>query len=425
MSEIIEPIVLDSTANAIKDAILRVASAINPKQGTIYGFHVNSNEADPSACITYLEDAVGMTPAHMNYATGKFDYGSWKNVFFMPRPCMLSTNGTVAYYLNENDFSKKVDGTASDIANTSFDGNAMMEWGKDGKKIWYKLVPDSGDATSYSVYIADHEVDSTYHAWSFTNKDNQLVDHFYTACYKGSLIGGKLRSLSGQNLMNSQSGTAEIGYAKANGDYYNIEHWADTSLIFFLLYLMGKSLDVQTVFGNGHMSGGSSAESLIPSGQLNDKGLFYGYNDGTHKIKVFGMEDLWGEQWRRTQGLILNNGIYYYKLTEGAADGSTANGYRTTDTNGMLSGDSSPTANGYVSKMKVVGDTFVPSEVTGASNKYYCDYFYQNQSGVRFALLGGPSSDGAYCGLVVTLYSAVSHATWYVGAALSYKPLGR
>lgn len=400
----------------------RVTAIEDKLKTVIYGFHVNSAESDPSTAVTYLEDAVGMTPAHMDYTNGVFNYGSWGNAFFMPRPCMLKTNGTVAYYLDKNDFSKKADGTASDIADTSFDGNVMMEWGRDGQKIWYKLVPDVGDVTSYSVYIANHKVDSTYRAWSFINKDNQLVDHFYTACYTGSLIDGKLRSLSGQNLMNNQSGTAEIGYAKANGDYYNIEHWSDTSLIFLLLYLMGKSLDVQTVFGNGHMSGGSSASDLIPSGQLNDKGLFYGYNDGTHKVKVFGMEDLWGEQWRRTQGLMLNDGTYYYKLTEGTADGGTANGYRTTDTTGMLSGGASPTTNDYVSKMKVVGDTFLPTETAGASNKYYCDYFYQNQSGVRFALLGAPSYNGAYCGLCVRLSSAVSGADWHFGAALSCKP---
>lgn len=422
MSEITSPIVLDSTAQSIKDAILRVASAINPREGTIYGFHVNSSESDPSACVTYLEDAVGMTPAHMDYTHGRFDYGSWKDAFFMPRPCMVKSDGTVDYYLNENDFTKKANGTASDIANTSYDGNAMIEWGQNGKKIWYKIVPDVGDATSYSVYIADYEADSTYHAWSFINKDNVMVDHFYTACYSGSLVDDKLRSLSGQNLINTKSGTQEISYAKANSNYHNIEHWADTSLIFMLLYLMGKSLDVQSVYGNGHMSGGSSASDLTPTGQLNDKGMFFGYNDGTHKVKVFGMEDLWAEQWRRTCGLMLNNGTYYYKLTEGTADGSTADGYRTTDTTGMLSGGVSPTSNGYVSQMKVEGNTFLPSAVEGASSTYYCDYFYQSQSGVLFALVGGDSYYGAICGLCVDLYYAVSRANWCVGAALSLKP---
>lgn len=81
----------------------------------IYGFHIDSEESDPYACVTYLEDAVGMTPAHMNYATGEFDYGSWEDAFFMPKPCMLKYDGTVDYYLDPNDYSKKEDGTASDV----------------------------------------------------------------------------------------------------------------------------------------------------------------------------------------------------------------------------------------------------------------------------------------------------------------------
>jgi len=41
-----------------------------------------------------------------------FDYGDWKNMFFMPKPCMLKSNGTVDYYLDENDYSKKKDYTS-------------------------------------------------------------------------------------------------------------------------------------------------------------------------------------------------------------------------------------------------------------------------------------------------------------------------
>ena len=51
----------------------------------LYGFHLNNNESDPSEKITYLEDAVGAVPAYMDYANGVFNYGSWKNAFFMPR----------------------------------------------------------------------------------------------------------------------------------------------------------------------------------------------------------------------------------------------------------------------------------------------------------------------------------------------------
>ena len=36
----------------------------------------------------------------------------------------------VDHYLNPNDYTKKVNGSASKVADTSFGGNAMMEWPK-------------------------------------------------------------------------------------------------------------------------------------------------------------------------------------------------------------------------------------------------------------------------------------------------------
>lgn len=46
----------------------------------------------------------------------------------MPRPCMLKSDGTVDYYLDPDDYTKKEDGeTPSDIANVNYNGNAMME----------------------------------------------------------------------------------------------------------------------------------------------------------------------------------------------------------------------------------------------------------------------------------------------------------
>lgn len=397
------------------------------KFGMIYGYHVNSNESDPSSAVTYIEDAVGFTPAKMNYSTDVFEYGSWENAFFMPRPCMLKRDGTVDYYLDTNNYALKENGEPSDIKNEDYDGNAMMEWGRDNKKIWYKIVADADDITSYSVYIADHKEDDNYKAWNFYNKNNELMDHFYTPIYSGSLdASNKLRSLSGQAIMHSKSDTQEITYAKANGDAWNIEVWADKLLMFLLLYLMGKSLDVQGTFGRGHeLDSRNGAERLDPTGALDDKGLFYGYNDSTHKVKVFGMEDQWAEQWNRCAGLMLDNGIYKYKMTEGTADGTSTVGYRTTDTNGMLDGGQSPTSNGYVSKFRVVGDILLPDTIDGSSSTYYCDYFYQNQSGVQFALLGGASSYGDQYGFSVRLDRTVADSNWSYGAALSCKPLAR
>jgi hypothetical protein len=119
-----------NAADDSADGYSRVVVNVNTVR---YGWHVDPSESDPADCISYLADAIGATPAAMGAST--FSYGSWAGAFFLPKPCMLKSDGTVAYYLDPNDYSKKADGTASDVANPDFDGNAMMEW----PKLWSKF----------------------------------------------------------------------------------------------------------------------------------------------------------------------------------------------------------------------------------------------------------------------------------------------
>ena len=64
-----------------------------PYTPKVYGFHIDSSVQDPSDAVTYLADAEGLTPAYMDYTNDKFEWGSWKDAFFMPRPCMLNSDG--------------------------------------------------------------------------------------------------------------------------------------------------------------------------------------------------------------------------------------------------------------------------------------------------------------------------------------------
>lgn len=435
MSTATEFLMLDSTGQEIRDAIVKVASAISYHSNTIYGFHVDPAEDDPAEAVTYLMDAVGMTPAGMDFTNSTFSYGSWENAFFMPRPCLLNRDGTVNCYLKVNDYTKKEDGTAADITGSSFTGNVMMEWGRNGKKIWVKVVPDSvGDG--YSVYIADSRADADYHAWSFINNQGAMVDHFYTPVYGGSLVSDTLRSLSGKNLMASKTAEQEITYALANNSGSNVlwftETFSDHILIQYLLILIGKSLDSQSVFGRGIDSGSQTACQNYVTGQLNDKGLFFGFNDGTQTVKVFGMENYYACQWRRKAGCVNDNGIYRLKFTYGTQDGSSVNGYPTTALttaatfSGYIPSGSVPAASGsYIKKMHVTAEgAIVPAEVGGASNKYYCDGMWSNNGQVDYASFGGSSYVDAFCGAFAWRVNfAASAADWGFGASLSCKPL--
>ena len=431
MSQVTEPVILDKTGKEIAAELNGIRTLLARGSHVLYGFHINGAESDPAAKVTYLEDAVGMTPAYMDYANSKFNYGSWAGAFFMPRPCMVRQTGGVAYYLDPDDYAKKEDGTASDIADTTFAGNAMMEWGQNGKKIWYKIVPDAGDPTSASVYISDERLDPDYKAWSFINNQGVDVDHFYTPIYNGTVVDSVMRSMSGLAPTQSLTGgaTGEINAAKGNNKDNNvcwyIEVLADRILIDLLLILMGKSVDTQTVFGRGLDTGSQTALTNYRSGSLNTAGLFFGYNDGTHAVKVFGMENWWAAQWRRTAGFVKVNANEKIKLTYGRQDGSTADEYNT-DGSGYIDIGVTPsgTSGGYISEMAFNEYGMFPKTISGSATTHYCDGCWFNNSATTYAMFGGCSYDGLPCGaLYSSLYYSAGNVSWTIGAAVSYKPL--
>ena len=90
---------------------------------------INLLDSNPATRVKYLYDAVGMTPAGMNFAGGGFDYGDWGDIWFVKknRPVMVRTDGTVDYELNHENHALKLNGGASDITKTSYGGNAMSE----------------------------------------------------------------------------------------------------------------------------------------------------------------------------------------------------------------------------------------------------------------------------------------------------------
>lgn len=396
-------------------------------QRIVYGWHVDPTISNSFNAVTYLEDAVEMTPAAMG--ANKFNYGSWGNAFFMPKPCMLKLDGTVDYYLDPNDYTKKADGTPSDVANPDYDGNAMMEWGK----IWYKFAGTEIDGEGY-FYVSNYRVDNTYHCWCNIDSENNETDHFYTAIYNGTGTT-KLRSISGVALTSANGNgntdtTQEITRATANNTTSAVEWYtevfSDKLLINALLVLMGKSLDTQVVFGRGLDTGSQTEKEAYITGTLNDKGLFWGVTaNGNSAVKVFGMENWWGCVWHRVAGCISVNNTLKVKLTYNIADGSTTNGYNQTGSGYIDNGDI-PTSNGHLKTMRYNKLGYSPSSVTGGSSTtFYGDYFYQN-TGTRYLLIGGSSGSGVGAGaFYFSLDAEPGFRYWHFAAALSCKPLAR
>lgn len=395
-------------------------TSVTPKKRDyLFGYDLVKSTSSPSGRVSYPDDVdnAGFTPAKMNFG-GSFSYGDWNfapGEKFMPRPCMLTYAGVVDHYLNPNDYTQKAEGGASKVADTSFGGNAMMEW----PKIYTKRWEEGG---VYHFRCSDTPQDESWECWSNYDRLNNQIDHFYTPIYFGSNVSSKLRSISGQANMVSQNATTEINYAKANGNDWYTEVLADRLLIQDLLVMMGKSTDGQTVYGKGRCD----TNSAVNTGTMNSRGMFWGSNNGTDGVKVFGMEHFWGNLWRRTAGWMNVNGTQKVKLTRGTKDGSTASDYNT-DGNGYktVSGATpSGTSGGYISSMKTEGFGRIPVTASGSSSTFEADSLWYNNSGTMYAFVGGDWDGGLLCGpFCAALNGAPSGSRSGIGAALSCKPL--
>lgn len=420
----------DTTGNAV--ITVKVAEGANHKAASdttvsvtatfreyLYGFDLTIADSNPATRVTYPSDVEnsGFAKAVMNFG-GAFSYGGWPSTpgeKFMPRPCMLRFNGTVDYYLNPNDYTKKADGTSSDVANMNYGGNAMMEW----PKIYVKRWESNG---VYHFRCSDMKVDSDYECWSNYDKNNKEIPHFYTPIFFGSKDGSnRLRSISGQSNFVSNTAQTEVTYAKNNGaDIWYTEVLSDRDLINDLLTMMFKSTDLQATAGYGVCS----ANAAIAPGSMNTKGLFWGAGDKTSGVKVFGMENWWGNIFRRIAGWCISGGTQKVKLTRGTKDGTAVGDYNF-DGNGykIISGVNL-TRSGYISKMKTEPFGRFPMETNGSTTTFESDYVWAGSGNGYYAYVGGRWNHDLYCGpFCADLFDGPSYTYTDIGAALSCKPL--
>jgi len=372
-----------------------------------YGFRRERGNSNPATRITYLYDAVGLTPAYMDFTGGSFVYGGWSTfVNDVCRPVMLKTDGTVGYELSRTDLTKKADGvTASDVSNTAYDGNAMIEFGK------YKWVYRYSDATYDYVIFSNVQYDANYKAYAHQNALGNVKDAFYWGAFKGYNKSSKLASFADQAIMVSQTRNTEATYATAHGSGYYTIYKSGWDFICDLLTLIGKSDNSQLTFGAGRSK--TTNTTAIATGTLKTQPQFKGYNDETSDIKVFGIEGFYGNVWEGMAGLILNSGIKTKMTPPYNFDGTgyTATGITPSGTNG-----------GYVSVAQSLTDQgYVPSVASGSATTNYCDGLWYNTAQVDYALAGGGWSDGLLVGSRCVVLNNLASAVYAsLGSRLSF-----
>lgn len=402
-----------ASIKATAETILKELRGERPKR---YGYRIMVSEPDPSARVEYLFDAVGMTPAKMNFDTETFDYGSWGDLWFIRDnyPCMVKADGSEDYRLDPADYSKKAaDGSASDVSSTAYNGNGMSAI----PLVWVKRYQEAG---YQYVIFCEQQFDEGYKAYAHTRPDGTISKVAYHALFKGSLVEGKLRSIAGQKPQSSSNATQELNYAKANGAKWTIKTWSLHSLIADLLTLISKTTASQAAFGQGHTSGGPSAADFLDCGTLKDKGQFFGYSTTANAMKVFHIENFWGDRYDRIVGLMYINGAFRVKMTpEGVGYNLTGDGY--TAIGKGITGQTAASGSGWQRDTEQTEyGRFPVAPLTGSNATFETDIFYWDNTIVSVARVGGPCADGSRCGArCLDVNSTASAAYWSHGASLS------
>ncbi len=400
---------------------------------TVYEFVLDNNNSNVNGCISYPEGCVNehFTPAYMDYTNNVFKGGDWSGTFIMElaKPVMLynqnaldendnSLNGQIMEYLNPEDHTLTIDGTPSHISDTSCNANAMVQF----KQVWIKIVKIA--TRKYHFFIANKQVDSDYKCWSHYDKDGNLKEYYYRAMFDGANVGNVIRSIAGLAPCVNVAGNTQIAYAQANGSGYDVDEASFVMMIQALLMLISKSTDTQAKFGAGRNSGGSSSNyNQLTSGQRLKSGQFYGDNSNGC-VKVFFMENFWGNVWKIENGIIQKNNKLYLKLTPNTNDGTTATAYNTDGTNYIDTGITlAGTSGGYISGVTMVeGYGLLPDTVSGSSSTFLPDGAWWSASVVGFARFGAVSHGGLLCGVfALSVDAAVSRSLWLFGVSLSYK----
>lgn len=404
----------DVAKESTSQLILSTLRGQRPKR---YGFRIKNSEPNPSTRVEYLFDAEGMTPASMNFNTGVFNYGSWADIWFVRdnHPCMLKADGTVDYWLKDDDYTQKyTDGSASDVSNTAYGGNCFSAI----PLIWVKRYQE-GDY-SYTVFC-EERYDDGYFAYAYTDAQGRIMPYLFYPAFRGSLVEGKLRSLKGRMPGNNTTTTAERTAAQANGNGYDILQWGDWQLLMDMCYLIGKSTNLQATFGQGHTTGGTSAADLLTTGTLSDKGRFYGYAETTNAVKVFHTEVCWGDRWERIVGCLQDHGVWKMKMTpEGSGYNLTGAGYDAVGET-MPQVGSDAFISGWFSTARNTPQGLLPTALRGSSATYYCDAHSLDIGVLSVPVVGGGCVNSSNCGRYVAVNNSFEYAGWYFGASLSFK----
>lgn len=343
----------------------------NPSGYKIFGIRIDLANSNQSTAVEYTDDSIGMDPGSSTWDTA--------DIFNDIKPCLLK-NGVVQYYLNPNDYTKKLDGTASDIT-TGNDGDVMIEFSKFAYMIYH-------DESYQYVKITKHpnakSIDSRFCYYGFTRDTEGDRDKVYISAYLCYSLSSKLRSLSGKSP-SSVSLTDARTYTRANGTGYDLIGWHQLKMLQCLFLIKYKSRE-QYVLGQGYSH--YTLSSPANTGGTNTKGMYYGESTGKFQLKFAGIEDFVGNMYYFIDGVSTDASRYIWTAFNNF--NSTNTGY----TNTNIQCTAATESESYTKEIQGSNETGFIQKTGGASSTTYYGSFGRNKASGVTVLFGANWSLG-------------------------------
>lgn len=361
----------------------------------IYGIKIDTTNPDKNECVTYTDDAVRFTPLSVNQTNGICSFGSWKPIIdnvLKVQPCLVNNNGQVVAELDPYSYNITTDGHSIDIKSGNL-GQVMVRF----NHVYYRyLVEDN----FIKFQISNKKIDNTWIDSAFVSEDGigTSKKYMYISAYEAVQRNNILQSIS-DGLPSFKLPYEKIEELSRFG-VFHMMNIVRKQFIIFLGYLVTKSIDLQGNIGTGNVSG-----ELLKTGTMNKDCLFYGTNTGTDGVKMFGIENLWGNQLKYMHGLVQKlsyvvgedsfitqeqrlyaKEFYPYNKIKDFTD----------------CGEIEPNTSGFISSIKfLLRSIYMPDGLNGSSNTYFSSY-YQNGEATNehslYGIYGGSNQYGDKCG---------------------------
>lgn len=308
------------TLDTVKETTDDILALLEAEKDPYYGFieHFNILDDTPgNGRIEYIGLNKDYTPASVNFTTHGVSWGSWADfkVVKNNKPWMVDSNtGAGVIQLNENDYTKAIDGSASPISDeaTPYDACAWFD-------ALFFNVEINGDDMIVKIKTSPAP---GYEPIGFVDESGNVLNGVWVDMFDGKLIDSKHRSLYVDQLaadMTSTQTAAEKTYIDNSGAR---ARFLGGPFVFYyssLIKLLFKRCNGQEALGYGNCLGyvadaaryyGKKAMNSNPA--ILTSGAFYGSNDKKTVNKAFHTCVLpTNNTWKRDPYTLLVNGTLY------------------------------------------------------------------------------------------------------------------